>query len=403
VKATVNGTTTVYIGNYYEQTGSTIRKYYYANGQRVAMRENSTVYYLLSDHLGSTALTVSSGGVKVAELRYKAWGETRYTWGTTPTTYRYTGQRQEESLGLYQMGARWYDPALARWLSADTLVPEAGEPQGLNRYSYVLGNPLRSVDPTGHYSEEQIQQYLVATYGEAQAAAIWEAWQADPYWLWVLATAQNGDTLTTSAGTLFFQESGNSFTIALAASGDTRSLIHWQGTGRATITRNGEKVFDPWFDAENTSYGFFGGIADQCGPDWGVYQPIYDYSSGIPRFTGQWLHSAWRVSSVKLNLGAQDNVPALVGAFSWGLKQLAKRASSAILGGAARAVSGIGLVWTGATILDDTVRIQESLVVEYVSDRRPFLGDSLTGPLPVSAWDVSYGYNPNGPGYPPPP
>jgi len=62
VKATFGGTTTVYIGNYYEQTGSTIRKYYYAGGRRVAMRENSTVYYLLTDHLGSTALTVSSGG-----------------------------------------------------------------------------------------------------------------------------------------------------------------------------------------------------------------------------------------------------------------------------------------------------------------------------------------------------
>jgi len=69
VKATVNGTTTVYIGNYYEQTGSAIRKYYYAGGQRVAMRENSTVYYLLTDHLGSTALTVSSSGTPCPPCR----------------------------------------------------------------------------------------------------------------------------------------------------------------------------------------------------------------------------------------------------------------------------------------------------------------------------------------------
>ena len=48
------------------------------------------------------------------------------------------------------MGARWYDPALSRWLSADTLVPEAGNPQALNRYSYVLGNPLLFIDPSGH-------------------------------------------------------------------------------------------------------------------------------------------------------------------------------------------------------------------------------------------------------------
>jgi len=163
VKKVVDGVTTIYVGNHYEKNIATgvATSYYYAGGTRVALRQGGVVYYLLTDHLGSTALTVNSSGSKVAELRYKAWGEARYTWGTTPTTYRYTGQRQEESLGLYQMGARWVDPALSRWLSADTLVPEPGEPQGLNRYSYVLGNPLRSVDPTGHYSEEQIQQYLV--------------------------------------------------------------------------------------------------------------------------------------------------------------------------------------------------------------------------------------------------
>jgi|GEM_PF-4874505 len=48
------------------------------------------------------------------------------------------------------MGARWYDPALARWLSADARVPEPGNPQALNRYAYVLGNPLLFIDPSGH-------------------------------------------------------------------------------------------------------------------------------------------------------------------------------------------------------------------------------------------------------------
>ena len=48
------------IGNTFEWTGntSTMVKYYYAGGQRVAMRKgSSTVYYLLGDHLGSTAIT----------------------------------------------------------------------------------------------------------------------------------------------------------------------------------------------------------------------------------------------------------------------------------------------------------------------------------------------------------
>jgi hypothetical protein len=51
------------------------------------------------------------------------------------------------------MGARFYDAALGRWILADTIVPEPGNPQDLNRFSYVGGNPLRFVDPTGHMEE----------------------------------------------------------------------------------------------------------------------------------------------------------------------------------------------------------------------------------------------------------
>ncbi len=47
-------------------------------------------------------------------------------------------------------GARYYDPTLGRFLSANTIVPQAGNPQGLNRYSYVGNNPLKYTDPSGH-------------------------------------------------------------------------------------------------------------------------------------------------------------------------------------------------------------------------------------------------------------
>jgi hypothetical protein len=45
---------------------------YYLGGQRVALRRDGGLTYLLADHLGSTALTVDRNGAKVAELRYKA-------------------------------------------------------------------------------------------------------------------------------------------------------------------------------------------------------------------------------------------------------------------------------------------------------------------------------------------
>ena len=68
----------------------------------MAMRTgSSTLNYLLGDHLGSTAITTNSSGVKSAEIRYYPWGTTRYTSGTTPTTFKFTGQRLESGIGLY--------------------------------------------------------------------------------------------------------------------------------------------------------------------------------------------------------------------------------------------------------------------------------------------------------------
>jgi len=131
-------------------------KYYYHRGRRVVLRENTTPYYfLLTDHLTSTALTVRSTGLVTTELRYKAWGENRYSYGTTPTTYRFTGQREEATIGLYFYSARWYDPALGRFTQADALVPSPGNPQSLNRYSYVYSNPCRYVDPSGNCLPEE--------------------------------------------------------------------------------------------------------------------------------------------------------------------------------------------------------------------------------------------------------
>lgn len=94
-------------------------------------------------------------------MRYKPWGSTRYTSGTTPTTYRRVppgrGQREEVAVGLYYYGACWYDPALGRFIGcpqgADTIVPEPGDAKAFDRYAYVNNNPLKFNDPTGHCTQ----------------------------------------------------------------------------------------------------------------------------------------------------------------------------------------------------------------------------------------------------------
>jgi len=68
------------------------------------------------------------------------------------TQYRFTGQRFDEPLagGLYDYIAQRYDSGLGRFTQADTIVPNPGDPQSLNRYAYTNNNPLRYTDPSGH-------------------------------------------------------------------------------------------------------------------------------------------------------------------------------------------------------------------------------------------------------------
>ncbi len=63
--------------------------------------------------------------------------------------------------------ARYYDPTLARFTSADTIVPGAGNPQSLNRYAYVRNNPTKLTDPTGHMCNDPVDVEL----GSADCAA----------------------------------------------------------------------------------------------------------------------------------------------------------------------------------------------------------------------------------------
>ncbi len=166
------------------------------------MRTGDTLNWLLGDHLGSTNSTANGSGIEVGKLFYKPWGEERFSSGTTPTSFKFTGQRQESSFGLYLFGSRWYDPSLGRWSSPDPIIPGVGEGDNANavgclgaanyalltvdyhesqlldqlnqenqirllnpgwklapvptnsiafdRYAYSLENPLKYTDPSGH-------------------------------------------------------------------------------------------------------------------------------------------------------------------------------------------------------------------------------------------------------------
>jgi RHS repeat-associated protein len=126
-------------------------KYYYAGSTRVAMQRsgytsNNGLFWLLGDHLGSTSRVANENGTPLAngEQRYKPWGEKRYPTGASglPTTYRFTGQRQDSYINLYWYGSRWYDDALGRFIQPDPIIPEPYNPLAFDRYQYVYSNPV---------------------------------------------------------------------------------------------------------------------------------------------------------------------------------------------------------------------------------------------------------------------
>jgi RHS repeat-associated protein len=152
-------TTTYFIGAHHEvthagagQADGVVTKYYYAGAQRIAMRKGTDLYYLIGDHLGSTSIVTDANGTVVSEMRYKAWGEVRHESGASPTEYTYTGQYSYTAdFGLMFYNARWYDSSLGRFAQADTIIPSNQGVQAWDRFAYANNNPVRYVDPDGHF------------------------------------------------------------------------------------------------------------------------------------------------------------------------------------------------------------------------------------------------------------
>ena len=102
-----------------------------------------------NDHLGGVNVITDMNGVKVQLNEYDPWGKVSRTEGNVDPEKRFTGQILDPESGLYYYGARYYDPELARFISPDPIVPSPGDPQTLNRYSYVRNNPVKYIDPSG--------------------------------------------------------------------------------------------------------------------------------------------------------------------------------------------------------------------------------------------------------------
>ena len=159
VKKTVTSgsttTTTTYIGKLYVCEGTSCSRLIYAGSQRIALvpmppsGRTPSPSYFHPDHLGSTSVLTNAQGAAEEHNSYRPYGQLHTHTGTADVAYKYTGQERDPSTGLYFYNARYYDPALGRFISPDTLVESPLHPQTLNRYAYAGNNPVLYNDPTG--------------------------------------------------------------------------------------------------------------------------------------------------------------------------------------------------------------------------------------------------------------
>ena len=152
IKKSTSSNTTVYVGSLYEEDSiGKATKHIFMGSNRVASIENSNAYFYHSDHLGSSSIITDQAAQQVQYLEYMPFGQVQVDTGTEVTDYKFTGKELDASTGLYYYGARYYDAEIGRFTQPDSIVQAPYDPQTLNRYTYCRNNPVKYVDPSGHF------------------------------------------------------------------------------------------------------------------------------------------------------------------------------------------------------------------------------------------------------------
>jgi len=146
-----NGTiATDYIGGIQYENGAIVF-IQTEEGRALKSGSNYIYEYSLADHLGNTRLSFDQNSATVIKQQddYYPFGMeiSRGSTVSPKNNYLYNKKELQDETGLYDYGARFYDPVIARWTSVDPLV-EAGQESG-TPYGYVFDDPMKFTDPDG--------------------------------------------------------------------------------------------------------------------------------------------------------------------------------------------------------------------------------------------------------------
>jgi len=155
--AAISGTSaTVYMGAWEAtdpNTGDgsnadvTVTRYYSAGGVQLASKSTGgPTLITLGDVQGSAQVTVDATGA-VTRNAYTPYG-TKRAGSNVASAHGWLNQIADADTGLTYLNARYYDPALGRFLSPDPLM-NPGDPRTLDPYRYADNNPVVYMDATG--------------------------------------------------------------------------------------------------------------------------------------------------------------------------------------------------------------------------------------------------------------
>jgi RHS repeat-associated protein len=146
---------------------------YYVRGDDLlsVIRGTGTRFYH-ADGLGSIRRLTDEAGNITDGYTYSAFGELLAHTGTDPQPYAFAGEPLDPNSGFQYHRARWMDPRVGRFISADSLPGSASDPTSLHNYLYANADPVDTVDPTGHEGEGGLAGSFTGFAGGDTIAAI---------------------------------------------------------------------------------------------------------------------------------------------------------------------------------------------------------------------------------------
>ncbi len=150
--------------------------------------DGEELVYLHKDHLGSINAITDQNGQMIEEVMFfDPWGARREVTTWRPmngssiaanyfveqmpiTTRGFTGHEMVDEMEIIHMNGRIYDAHLGRFLQADSIVQAPNLLASINRYSYVMNNPLNATDPSGHIANFVIGAVIGYMFQEAATA-----------------------------------------------------------------------------------------------------------------------------------------------------------------------------------------------------------------------------------------